>query len=175
MRAGKPGLAVLSYERARLLTPDDPDLEANLRHVRETAHLTGAAPTGWQHALLAVSPTVAAWLGLLGVGVLGTALFVERQLHWLRRGAALLGLALIGLTVGNAAVLWPVLREAVVLTAATPARVSPVPMGDTLFTLPEGEAVEVLAWHEDFVLVRTHAGRSGWVARGSVAPVVPAS
>ena len=29
-RAGKPGLAVLNYERAALLAPDDPDINANL-------------------------------------------------------------------------------------------------------------------------------------------------
>ena len=34
-RTGKPGLAVLNYERARLLDPSDPDLETNLRHVRD--------------------------------------------------------------------------------------------------------------------------------------------
>src|SRR5271170_4000942 len=33
-RAGKPGLAVLSYERAALLAPDDPDINANLAYVR---------------------------------------------------------------------------------------------------------------------------------------------
>src|ERR1700688_1343375 len=36
-RAGKPGLAVLNYERARLLDPKDLDIEANLRHVREAS------------------------------------------------------------------------------------------------------------------------------------------
>jgi Flp pilus assembly protein TadD len=33
-RDGKPGLAVLSYERAALLAPDDPDINANLAYVR---------------------------------------------------------------------------------------------------------------------------------------------
>src|ERR1700722_14547911 len=38
-RAGKPGLAVLNYERAGLLDPTDPDINANLRWVRESAGL----------------------------------------------------------------------------------------------------------------------------------------
>src|ERR1700726_3799579 len=38
-RAGKPGLAVLNYERAKLLDPNDPDIDANLRHVRESSGL----------------------------------------------------------------------------------------------------------------------------------------
>ena len=43
-RAGKPGLAVLNYERADLLKPNDPDIEANLRYVLGPLHLgTGIA------------------------------------------------------------------------------------------------------------------------------------
>lgn len=38
-RAGKPGFAVLNYERAKLLDPNDPDIEANLNHVREASGL----------------------------------------------------------------------------------------------------------------------------------------
>src|SRR5580658_10885631 len=36
-RAGKPGLAVLSYERAALLAPNDADIDANLAYVRAGA------------------------------------------------------------------------------------------------------------------------------------------
>src|ERR1700679_140544 len=38
-RAGKPGVAVLNYERAALLAPDDPDIDANLEYVRASAHV----------------------------------------------------------------------------------------------------------------------------------------
>ena len=38
-RAGKPGLAVLNYERAALLAPYDPDIAANLEYVRTSAHV----------------------------------------------------------------------------------------------------------------------------------------
>jgi len=36
-RAGKPGLAVLNYERAALLAPNDADIKANLEYVRAGA------------------------------------------------------------------------------------------------------------------------------------------
>ena len=36
-RAGKPGLAVLNYERAALLAPNDADINANLEYVRAGA------------------------------------------------------------------------------------------------------------------------------------------
>ena len=46
-------------------------------------------------------------------------------------------------------------------------------MGDPLFVLPEAETVKMTAEHEGFVLVQTRAGRTGWAARASLAPVVP--
>ena len=79
----------------------------------------------------------------------------------------------MGATAGNAWVLWPTLHAAVIVTAATPVQVSPVPMGDQLFTLPEAETVTILAEHEDFLLVQTSTGRKGWVSRANLVAVVP--
>jgi len=39
--------------------------------------------------------------------------------------------------------------------------------------LPEAETVRITAEHDDFVLVRTRAGRTGWVSRANLAAVVP--
>ena len=85
----------------------------------------------------------------------------------------LLGLSMLGLTICNGLALWPILHEGVVIKAATPVRVSPVPMGDPLFTLPEGETVKIAAEHESFALIETRAGRTGWVAHPNLAPIVP--
>ena len=175
-RAGKPGLAVLNYERASLLAPNDPDIIANLHYVRERAHLPAESKTVWQRAATVASPTLLYYLGVLGVLLLGIALLagVRYPLQWRkRRAAALVGLVLIGATSGNALVLWPILHAAVVVTPATPVQVSPVPMGDQLFTLPDAETVIILAEHEDFLLVQTKAGRRGWVSRSNLVKVVP--
>jgi hypothetical protein len=95
------------------------------------------------------------------------------RFQWLRAGGVLLGVALIALTVSNAMLLWPRMHEAVVLINQTPARVSPVPMGDTAFVLREAETVTITAEHEDFILIRTRGGLSGWVARANLGTVVP--
>jgi hypothetical protein len=175
-RAGKPGLAVLNYERASLLAPDDPDVDANLRFVRESAHVV-AEPKRWTDGLVTVArPTVVAWLGVAGVLMMGAGLlagFLAPRRRRTRRAAMIAGAVLAGFTLGNGLVLWPKLHDAVILTAATPARASPVPMGDPLFVLPEAETVRITAEHDDFVLVRTRAGRAGWVSRANLAPVVP--
>ena len=175
-RAGKPGLAVLNYERASLLEPNDPDIEANLRYVRQGAHLAEEPRSNWQRAVTVGSPTLWSFFGVLGVLLLGCALLAGERYpahRWKRRIAVLVGFLLLGATAGNALVLWPSLHAAVIVTAATPVQVSPVPMGDQLFTLPEGETVTITAEHEDFVLVQTGRGRKGWVARVNLVPVVP--
>jgi hypothetical protein len=175
-RAGKPGLAVLNYERAALLAPNDADINANLEYVRTLARVPTAPRNRFERFAQAVSPRTAAWLGVLGIAVLGAGLLAGKvtvRFRWLQACSIPLGLALVALTVSNAMLLWPRMHEAVVLVNHTPARVSPVPMGDTAFVLPEAETVTMTAEHEDFVLIRTRGGLSGWVARANLGAVVP--
>jgi type IV secretory pathway VirB2 component (pilin) len=175
-RAGKPGLAVLNYERAALLAPGDPDINANLQHVRASAHVPTQTSNRLERMAQAVTPAMAAWVGVLGIALVGMGLLVGRiaaRFRWIRLCSIPLGIALITLAVSNAMLLWPRMHEAVVLVNQTPARVSPVPMGDTAFVLPEAETVTMTAVHEDLVLIRTRSGQSGWVARASLGAVVP--
>ena len=175
-RAGKPGLAVLNYERASLLAPDDADINANLEYVRASAHVATEPRTRFARIAQAANPTLAAWIGVLGIAIVGVGLLARKfapRFQWLRAGGVLLGVALIALTVSNAMLLWPRMHEAVVLINQTPARVSPVPMGDTAFVLREAETVTITAEHEDFILIRTRGGLSGWVARANLGAVVP--
>jgi hypothetical protein len=175
-RAGKPGLAVLNYERAALLAPGDADINANLDYVRATAHVPSEARDRFARVAESLRPAVAAWVGLLGIVVVGSGLLARKvttRFRWVRAAGVLLGVALVTLAVSNAMLLWPRMRAAVILVNQTPARVSPVPMGDTAFMLPEAETVTMTAEHEDFVLIRTRAGLSGWVARANLGAVVP--
>jgi hypothetical protein len=175
-RAGKPGLAVLNYERAALLAPNDADINANLEYVRAAARVSGEPRNRFARIAQAVNPTLSAWSGVLGIALLGAGLLARRmapRFKWLRASGIVLGVALIALTVSNAMLLWPRMHEAVILISQTPVRVTPAPMGDTAFVLPEAETVRITARHEDFVLIRTRGGLSGWVARASLGAVVP--
>jgi hypothetical protein len=175
-RAGKPGLAVLNYERAALLAPDDADINANMEYVRASAHVPTEPRTRFARVAQATNPNLAAWIGVLGIALVGVGLLAKRiapRFRWLRAGCVLAGVALIALTVSNAMLLWPRIHEAVVLINQTPARVTPVPMGDTAFELREAETVTMTAEHEDFILIRTRGGLSGWVARANLGAVVP--
>jgi hypothetical protein len=175
-RQGKWGMAVLNYERAGLLSPNDPDIDANLNYVRASAHVPAPIRSRFDRLARSVSPFAASWIGVVGLMILGVCMVVAQlssRYRWMRRMGALFGVAMICLTVCNGIALWPTLHEGIVINGAAPARVSPVPMGDSLFTLPEAQSVKIAAEHEEFLLVETAAGRTGWVSRANVASVLP--
>jgi hypothetical protein len=175
-RAGKPGMAILNYERASLLSPGDPDVQANLRLVRASAHLPSETPDTLDRVAEIASPFWISWIGVVGLTLLGASLIAAHlsSRHRLVRGTAmLLGASMISLTICSAFALWPRLHQGVVIAAATPVRVSPVPMGDPLFSLPEGEKVKITAEHDGFALIETRAGRAGWISGSNLAPIVP--
>jgi hypothetical protein len=83
-----------------------------------------------------------------------------------------MGVALMALTAGQAAILWPSLHAAVVIAHEAPVLVSPVPMGEAVFVLSEAETVTLAADHEDYILIKTGSGRVGWVLATNLARVV---
>jgi hypothetical protein len=175
-RAGKPGLAVLNYERAKLLDPGDPDIDANLRHVRQSAGLPQEQPNVLSRLTARIAPEALAAIGILGLLIAGTAMLLRETLPH-HRGklltAALLGCCLLGTTLACVAAVWPTLREAVVVGHSVTVRVSPTLIEEPLFTLSEAETVSVSAEHDGFMLIKNHAGRTGWAPNANLAPIVP--
>lgn len=175
-RGKKPGLAVLNYERAKLLDPTDPDIEANLRRVRETAGLAPETNTLFDRAAALATPQLLAWLGFAGLLIAGTAVLLRRLYprHRLKLlFITLLGACLSGLTTASAIGLWPQVHAGIVVTRDAPVRVSPVTMEEPLFTLPEATRVRMSSEHDGFILIQTSTGRSGWVPTADLAPIVP--
>jgi Tetratricopeptide repeat len=175
-REGKPGLAILNYERALLLAPNDADIAANLHFVRAKAGLPDAPENWFTRSLLYVRPNTLAWLGSLGLVLAGMSLLLVR-LHPQRRLAfrflTFAGVLLVATTIGSAITMWPRVNEAIVIARDAPARISPASAAEPAFKLHEGETVTMRAEHQDFTLVQTSAGRSGWVACADLACVVP--
>jgi hypothetical protein len=85
-RAGKPGLAVLNYERAALLAPNDPDIDANLELVRRSARLPAEPRGRFERFVLMPSPWPA-WIGVLGIVLAGAAAIVSKARPRLRSAA----------------------------------------------------------------------------------------
>ena len=169
-------MAVLNYERARLLEPNDPDIDVNLRRVREASGLPQESRNWFERTAKIADPRILAWAGVLGLLLAGSGALALRFYPRRRRkmaAATVLGISLLSLTIADAVTLWPVMHESVVVTHGASVRVSPVEIAEQLFELPEATIVSTDAEHDGFVLVRTAEGRTGWVPSASLAPIVP--
>jgi hypothetical protein len=174
-RAGRPAMAVLNYERARVLAPTEPDVQKNLSHVRESLGLPAPHP-GWlsQHDRLA-NPNTLYWIGILGLAITGVALLrrrVSSKQPALLAAGAVVGSLLMALGLCDAIATASTLHEYVVM-AATAARTSPTSAVEPLFAVPLAEVVHVRDQHQGFALIRDSQGREGWVANADLAPVIP--
>ena len=175
-RAGKPGLAVLNYERAKLLDPNDPDIDANLHHVREVSGLAPQPPASLERLTRIGSPRTLSWIGVLGLLIAGVSM-LAREVYPAHRGkllaSALIGFCALGVTLGCAVSVRPTLYEAVVVGHSIPVRVSPTLIEEPLFVLLEADIVSVNGEHDGFMLVKTRTGRTGWAPSPNLAPIVP--
>ena len=174
-RKGEVGLAVLCYERARILAPGDPDVRANLNRVRAAAGLTDDTGSWLERHVRWANPNLLYWVGLVGLGMIGTGALLVRFKPARRRPGrwfVALGIPAVCIAGIDAAATWPVLHEAVVLHA-THARASPVSGGEAIFPVPEGQLVQAADAYGGYALVRTGAGRAGWVAQNDLAPLTP--
>jgi len=173
--AGKPAVAVLDYERARLLAPNDDDVRTNLRAVQESE---GIAPqtANWlaRHDRLA-APNLMYWIGMLGL-LLGGGGLLTYRLHVPGRkplaAAAIIGAAMAVLSIGDAVAIIPTLNEAVVMRAS-PASASPVDGAEPQFTVPAAEIVHIRDQHQRFLLIQDSQDREGWILGANVTRVIP--
>lgn len=175
-RDGKPGLAVLGYERARLLAPTDPDVQANLRYVLEAAGLPAVAGNWFDRRVGWVRSSTFFWLGCIGILLAGTSELARRiypRHRMALRAVSAAGVASVILALCAGAALWPVMSEAVVIAPTTAQRVAPATVAEPLSTLHEAQIVRVEAQRQGFALVQTTAGLTGWVLRADLAPIVP--
>jgi len=150
-------MAVLNYERASLLSPNDPDIDANLSYVRAAVHLPAPSRSTFDRMVRIASPYALSWIGVIGLVIVGVSVLAAQlasRRRWFHRLGMLFGISMLSLPLANGIALWPILQEGVVITGATPVRVSPVPMGDPLFVLPEAETVKIAVEHEGFCSFR---------------------
>jgi uncharacterized protein YgiM (DUF1202 family) len=173
-REGRLGPAILDYERARLLSPNESSIKQNLHVARERAGVNAPAIPLWQRP--------AHWLGFDGWPLLGSsALFIgcalffglqyvlRRAVRWISMGC---GTAL--LMAATAIVLrWNELDRAVIQNAHTTVHIAPASNAQGTFELKAGDLVTAKREYGNFVLVRTLDQRSGWVNRSDIERVIP--
>ena len=175
--AGQLGQAILNYERAALLTPNDPDLAANVKSARQKAGLEPEHRSPIKKAVRTL--TMNSWLGLAAAAMF--LITVAESLKHLRpqaRGGLNFGsvLAAFALQVAISALglRGPEVCRAVVMAPEVVAGVSPVTVAQPVFKLRAGEVVTLQQRHETFALIRDQAGHEGWVKMDEIARVIPA-
>ena len=171
VREGKPGPAILAFERAEQLAPRDPAIAVNLQAVRDTAGLVAPPTAWWQSAAHALTMNEWAWSGSLALAFVCVAVSFGRFFPArLRRPVNGLECDLCAGRPGCVArsgLRWPELSRAVVVNPHVTALIAPAESAGPVFPLAEGEIVTAKKALRNFVLVRTADGRSGWVRAGA--------
>jgi hypothetical protein len=169
-RDGQFGRAILSYERAQILAPDDGEIAANLQLARLKAGVSDPKLNGVERAIRRVSPNTLAWTGSVALMAsclaIGLGRFVTRFSH--TRVVVGLGvITLVAVAIGLA-VRWREFDRGVVVAANAPARIAPASTAAESFAFKPGESVTIVKSYSQFALVRTSDGRSGWVSNADM-------
>ncbi len=174
-RNGQIGHAILSYERALWLVPNDADIRANLKFVRRTAGFFEPDRPWWQTLPDFLRLDSWAWLFVISLALLCAAFILRMLKPTMRvslRPLIWVCLLLLGVSATSTVARISELNRAVVLTPETRLRIAPLEPSPASPTLPAGAILEIQKQQGLFFCVRTEDGRSGWVLTKQVERVV---
>ena len=175
------GPAILAYERARLLTPRDPDLRANLALARKAATAfdePGPNPR-LEAAIGYLSRNEWSWLvagGALSLGVLSlVGGMMSFQRRGLRKPAIACGiLAGMAIAAGSTALYLrkDEAKRGIILSGETAVRLSPFENAESVGTASAGRVVRLGERKGDFHYIEASGSNlRGWVASADVAAI----
>jgi hypothetical protein len=172
---------MLNYERARYLSPNDPDIDHNLQLARKQAGLEPNSYRWWQAMLLSINWTV--WLGLICANLVlilaalvGVALKVRQP--GLRTAFktiffVCIPLALLFGFVELTAIGFNSRIDGVIVAKKEAIlRLSPFDSADGIGTIPEGELVTVESSHDNYFSIEARDHHFGWIAKKDIEPVI---
>jgi hypothetical protein len=185
-RAGFKGMAVLAYERALALDPNDAAVSSNLAAVRrelvDRVVMPGDGGVGeplWHGFIRGLSLGRLTWLclglyglafGLLIARRLLTHELVRRLLFWVN--VPVLSLVLVlGALLGSRIWLEERVHHAVVVAAAAPLREGPERSAKSLMEIHEGLKVRLLSQAGEHVRVRLENGVEGFLLESQIGKI----
>lgn len=169
-QAGQSGRAILNYERALRLAPNDPDIRANLDLVRKEKGLFQEERSVQQRFVELLS--LNQWIVLLAAALvflaqallLPSALALKRSFRYGLAGTAML---LGGLAAAGAVGQYGSWQDGVVLASEARLRISPFDGAASVGMIQEGRLLRPGKRYNDYVLVTDESGRSGWLKETS--------
>ena len=174
------GQAILNYERALYIDPKNADIQANLRLARKDFGLvSGQVPT-WKRVFNLLN--LDRWT-LIASGALGAFAFLclirgirpkflTGSSFRIIAAACLLIFMVSGTGIfmqyGN-------ISSGVVTRSGANLLVSPFDSAVSLSSIKNGKVVQMARIYKDYVLVKGINGKSGWIQKDTIEPVVPSS
>lgn len=181
LKAGRRGDAILAFERALRVDPNDSDASYNLEEALK-GNIDKIVGTREEEPLLerigARVPAETAGFAFLGAWVFGLLVLLARRYVRAGKGALAMsgGLALsvavlAGLLLAAAAYHRSYATYAIVVTASSSVREGPASDFKAAFEIHEGLKVRVVSRDRDYLRIRLPNGAEGWVAAKDV-PVI---
>ncbi|MCB1095874.1 MAG: tetratricopeptide repeat protein [Verrucomicrobiae bacterium] len=173
---GDTGRAILSWEQAKLAAPNDADIAHNLSVARRDTGTENPQPPAWQTPAFWLSLNGWATTGSLALAALAAVAILsafgvkvrgQRLLCLTAVAVAILGTTAVGLRAHES-------RNAIIVAADAPLRISPFDGARPLDTLAPGTTVQVLRKHGSFTQIVTSDGNKGWINDTAVESVLPA-
>ena len=168
-RAGDRGRAILNYERALALDPNQPEARANLQLVRDQARALELTPDWVEEHLGFLTPTQYAWLGAAafwGAAAIFCGLYLARRrpVVWifalLLSGTVAAGavFALYQFETGRAG------RDLAIITSKNvQARLATAESAGTVLVLPPGSEIKILSTRGDWLYAGLPNDLQGWI------------
>ena len=176
-RAGDLGAAILNYERALALDRHHPEVDANLRIVRDETRSIELTSRPIERFLsfasaneYAITAAVALWVAIFSL----VAMLFRR-----RRAAGLIALSILSLSIFAIAVFAVECLEAgakgwslaVVTGNGVEARLATADNANTVLALPPGSEIKILSARGDWIYAALPNNLRGWLPAKSAEPV----
>jgi len=172
------GQAILHYERALYLDPGNADIQANLGLARRDSGLISRPAPDWQRFFDLLNLN---WWGILASGAFGafSLIYLLRGIRpRVLKGApfkVLTTVCLLCFMAGGtgAAMQYKNINRGVVIKDNASLLVSPFDSASSSASIKDGKIVRIAKTYRGYLLVEEVNGKSGWIKKNSVEPVVP--
>lgn len=168
--------AILNYERALVLNPRDPEIQANLKLARDAAQLPTGNLNGLQQLARWLPLNTWVWLGSVAFWSVILLILLARlwEWRWPLRGGLLtlcvIVLLLSGLALGGYHTLS---KTGIVIGGDAALTVSPTETSPKKELLKPGQDAHIERKHGDYYYARTADGKSGWIKNTELVAVWP--
>ena len=165
---GLVGPAVLHYERALALEPNNPDAQANLNFVREQEDLRSGKMSLLERYARLLTVNTWTWLAVATFWLMISFILLPR-LQGMRRPLCN-GLAVLCLLafIGSKTALYAYhleSKQGVVISQEAPLKIAPTPSSNALLYVQGGELLTLEGESfEGYLRVETLQGQSGWIS-----------